>query len=457
MDLEASLPPTAIRLQQTGRKYALCTMTLPEQHPIRLRTSTTFPPEFSTSIETDIPQSDWDSMNSKHSQLWRIHNSIAIQTPSTTRLEEFNHTANPPWFNPTDPNRVSINIPWQKKEELAETRTNLTNVLINDPEHLVINTDGSQTREGLSGTGLAAIHALHPHYEAYRNLGRYVEVYDTELFGILPATRYSRQWIENNPHTNTVWIFIDKQVAIRRCTKPHPTPGQHISLQIIENLQNILNTRPNTRVNIQWVFGHSGILGNKIADRCAREAIAHQQRSRQSFTSVAFIWRQIQYAGLREWQNIWQACSSGAVYSTTAQGILLWGPTWKPTKLPKTNQMTASTIHQLRLGHGYFRSFLIHLPNYDSSRCHCSEPVPTPKHLLLGCPLYREEREKAGIQRDTTLQGLLFTPQGNISLIKTTHRGQPPSQNPVFEISQPHHQLTPNFRSTIFTTPSNPY
>ena len=31
--------------------------------------------------------------------------------------------------------------------------------------------------------------------------------------------------------------------------------------------------------------------------------------------------------------------------------------------------------------------------------------------------MYREERERAGIQRDTTLQGLLFTTQGNISLI----------------------------------------
>ena len=106
-------------------------------------------------------------MNSKHSQLWRIHNSIATLTPSTTRLEEFNHTANPPWFKPLDPNRVSINIPWQMKEELAEAHTNLTNVLIHDPEHLLIYTDGSQSREGLSGTGLAAIHAQHPHNEAY--------------------------------------------------------------------------------------------------------------------------------------------------------------------------------------------------------------------------------------------------------------------------------------------------
>ena len=56
LELETSLPPTAIRLQQTWRKYALCTMTLPEQNPIRQRTSTTFPLEFSSGIEVDIQQ-----------------------------------------------------------------------------------------------------------------------------------------------------------------------------------------------------------------------------------------------------------------------------------------------------------------------------------------------------------------------------------------------------------------
>ena len=68
-------------------------------------------------------------------------------------------------------------------------------------------------------------------------------------------------------------------------------------------------------------------------------------------------------------------------------------------------------------GRGYFRSYLIRLPNYDSTKCQCSEPVQTAKHLLLGCPLYREEREKAGIQRETTLQGLLFTQKGTAALI----------------------------------------
>ena len=152
----------------------------------------------------DIQQQDWDTTNSKHFQLWRIHNSFADLTPSTTYLEGFDHTAKSPWYRPHDEYRISISIPQQKKDELAEAQTNLTNTLVNYPSHLLLYTDGSQTRTGSNGTGLIAIQAEHPHSEALWNLGKHDEVYDTELFGILQATTHAREWIEANPSTNTI-------------------------------------------------------------------------------------------------------------------------------------------------------------------------------------------------------------------------------------------------------------
>ena len=68
------------------------------------------------------------------------------------------------------------------------------------------------------------------------------------------------------------------------------------------------------------------------------------------------------------------------------------GPSWKPTELiTNTGQTTASAIHQLRLGHGYFKSFLTRLPSYDSTQCQCSERVQSVEHLPLGCRLYQDE------------------------------------------------------------------
>ena len=205
---------------------------------------------------------------------------------------------------------------------------------------------------------------------------------------------------------------MDNQAAIRRCLKPHPTAGQHLSLQIIDNIQTILNTRPDIQVRIQWVPGHTAVPGNDSADACAKRAAQLPPCPGVSFMSLAFLRRQVQLAGQREWQQVWTTCTTGSFYTTTAKRQLLWTPTWKPTKLVSTKQTTASTIHQLRLGHGYFKSYLIRLPNYNSTSCQCSEPRQTVKHLLLRCPIYSREREKAGIQRDQTVESLLFTPRG---------------------------------------------
>ena len=82
------------------------------------------------------------------------------------------------------------------------------------------------------------------------SLGRHVEVYDAELFGIFQATNHARQWTEQNTGMKTSCIFVGNQAAIRRWLKPHPMAGQHISLQIIDNIQTILNTRPDTQVRI---------------------------------------------------------------------------------------------------------------------------------------------------------------------------------------------------------------
>ena len=210
---------------------------------------------------------------------------------------------------------------------------------------------------------------------------------------------------------------MDNQAAIRRSLSPAATAGQHLAIRIINNLSDILQARPNIKINIQWVPGHTEVAGNEIADKCAKDATGLPGRCPDSFTSLSYIKRQIQKMSLREWQQIWTTTAKGQEYRNTAQRQRDWGPSWKPTKLiTGSDQTTASTIHQLRLGHGYFRSFLIRLPSYDSTQCQCSERVQNVKHLLLGCRLYQDERRHAGITRETTLHSLLFTPRGVTAL-----------------------------------------
>ena len=96
-------------------------------------------------IDVDLHKSDWDTADTKHSQLWRIHYITADFTPSSTRLEQLEHSANPPWWTPLNPGRVDVNITLQKKEEVSGAHTSLINTLVNDPQHPLLYIDRSQT------------------------------------------------------------------------------------------------------------------------------------------------------------------------------------------------------------------------------------------------------------------------------------------------------------------------
>ncbi len=61
----------------------------------------------------------------------------------------------------------------------------------------------------------------------------------------------------------------------------------------------------------------------------------------------------------------------------------------------KTDKLTLSIIIQLKMSHGYFRSYLKNILNEYTGRCisRCNE-IQTPEHLLIKCIHYREEIEE---------------------------------------------------------------
>lgn len=52
----------------------------------------------------------------------------------------------------------------------------------------------------------------------------------------------------------------------------------------------------------------------------------------------------------------------------------------------RLDKLTFSIIMQMKFGHGFFKSYLFRLSNYESKNCNdnCSE-TQTSKHLLLDC------------------------------------------------------------------------
>ena len=81
-----------------------------------------------------------------YSQLWGIYHTIADIVPTVTCLEKINHHAYLPWHQPLDPKRVTTRISPEETE--VKSHTNPINSPCRDPEHLLIYTDGLQTRNG---------------------------------------------------------------------------------------------------------------------------------------------------------------------------------------------------------------------------------------------------------------------------------------------------------------------
>ena len=70
---------------------------------------------------------------------------------------------------------------------------------------------------------------------------------------------------------------------------------------------------------------------------------------------------------------------------------------WKPPNLLiKASRLVWSLYIQLKLGHGYFKSYLKRLPSYNfDNKCDCNDiSIQSPAHLLLSCSKYQAAREK---------------------------------------------------------------
>ena len=52
-----------------------------------------------------------------------------------------------------------------------------------------------------------------------------------------------------------------------------------------------------------------------------------------------------------------------------------------------------STYTQIKLGHGYFKSYLKRLPAYDTNLCNVCKVKQTPEHILLNCRIYKAEQK----------------------------------------------------------------
>src|SRR5438270_1315611 len=223
-------------------------------------------------------------------------------------------------------------------------------------------------------------------------LGLGIKVYDGELAGIARALTEASRTSLLFKH---IWIFTNNQAAIRNCYKLTPHPGQQISLQIQQLTQDLLDSNQDLELHLHWVPGHTGIQGNDEADKLAKQAAEYPQPCEDSYLSLTKLKTKIKMSSLLAWHQYWTQLPD-ARKGRHFRSIYFQLPSLSPAphfcQLPKYQ---LATVTQLRLGHGYFKSYLCRVDENISNTCTCDRQTPapdTPEHILLYCSKYQQHR-----------------------------------------------------------------
>ena len=88
----------------------------------------------------------------------------------------------------------------------------------------------------------------------------------------------------------------------------------------------------------------------------------------------------------------------------------------KPYSIKDYPKPIKSAFFQLKLGHGYFKSYLYNIKREGNNKCpRCPTKEQSPRHLLISCPIYNKERR--------TLKDLLKSNKLSLPLLLNTKPG----------------------------------
>jgi ribonuclease HI len=403
MEVEAALPPPEIRLNSNIRKYAFRVLKLSPSHPVNVEIQgiQSFIDNFETRIRTTKP-----------TQIQRIHASIQGLVDIDS-LEQIQHFYYAPWEH-TTPYQVKINK--ASKSDAATAHNQHLNT-IKGSNIISIYTDASALPDQIGvGVGIAAFDnsALYipetPTYTKHWNIGPQQLVYNGELDGVTTAIEYASSIAAFGDHFD---IYSDNQAGLYRLKTPSDYPGQTCQIRSFTAAQAIVDT--GASITINWVPGHTDITGNEIADSLAKEATKLDPLEEE--TSFAILGLRIKALDSQEWLQILTKYRAQALKTANLSTYSRNFP-WKISRklqLPLgVKRAIASSFYQLKLGHGYIKTYLNRFKHTTDDKCQCGQRE-TVDHLLLSCKKLKLARkqlyEKLGT-RSLTLPLLLHTKTG---------------------------------------------
>ena len=199
----------------------------------------------------------------------------------------------------------------------------------------------------------------------------YCSVFTAESFSILKAAEYTL----NNP--GKFIICSDSLSALQAVNNTY-----NIRDYLVNNIRDILIGK-NGDVILFWVPGHSGIVGNELADRVAQEAFNFPCYTFQAYTRKDILKMIRSYLNVKKQHNL--GAFTHRYMNFNQKGV-------KANYLPNTSRKHSSIFTRLRIGHTIITHEHI-LNKTSQNRCPFCGNIISVIHILDECSNLSSQRK----------------------------------------------------------------
>jgi len=156
---------------------------------------------------------------------------------------------------------------------------------------------------------------------------------------------------------------------------------------LIEEIRNKVQhlTMQNWLIHFGWVKENSGIEGNNVADKLAKEAAQDLDEQNIVYNRIptTTVANKIKMKGFIKWQTQWGSTEKGALcrsfFPLVEQRLKM--------KISVTLEFSAIVT-----GHGKTKSYFHRFKLPDNPTCPCNEGARTPEHIIYECKIRKQQR-----------------------------------------------------------------
>jgi len=237
-------------------------------------------------------------------------------------------------------------------------------------------TDGSVI-SGCTGYGLVVVNSSGIVATCRGKLPNQCSIFQAEGQAILQAIRFALTIV---PKPSFVEIFSDSRAAlIASLTSERVTSPFHDVRTLLLSLHN--------QVQLFWIAGHRGHLGNEIADLLAKQGALGPGTFTDALPPPASSFRlQVRQSVREMWASRWAE-------SPKASTTRAFFPSISSTKSILQLELPFQVV-QLLTGHCRLRSYLFKIACAPSPICLCGTNDETTEHFIFYCKLFNPARLK---------------------------------------------------------------